>query len=655
MTDTTLDTSLESIRASLPDDPASRLDTIVRIVTERLLNPHLQLELCIEGGQLAEQLGDLKRVALFFYRHGSVLFALSDYPAAYEQTKRAVEMYAQLQLQWGIARARASLGSICIQTGDYAEAMEHLEKALDIANQNGQREMETHTLTLLGILHQRLGEHEAAISSFLHALAIEEELGQPESVAAILGNLGWVSSELGDYDSSLEYYRKSLKAFREIGSMYGQATSLDGIGNVQRQFGYYGDALATYKESLEIAVDIGDRLSQSQALSGIGSVHLEMGDVSSAHDAIRRSLKIKEGIGDENGIAEVLMELAKIHLRQGQQEDAFASLSRAIDIAQRLNAAPILAKAHKAISDYYEQEGNAPQALEHYKEYHCIDAGIHQSEGGTKLQYLQTQLNLERLEKESAIARLKAERVEHELTVARGVQMQLLPANAPQMAQMDIASLCIPALEVGGDYYDFFRFDEHNLAVAIGDIAGKGIPAAIQMTLVKGVLLSHAKSDVSPQQVLAEVNQHIHANFRRGWFASMIYARIDTARMQLNFACAGHNPPLVIRNGGCISPEHTRGIALGLAAGPLFTQTLNEYTVDLVSGDTVVLYTDGYSEAMNEQRDEFGDMQLIESVIRHVSLPEAASILEAVGADVNAFTGNAVRHDDMTMVVVRVA
>jgi serine phosphatase RsbU (regulator of sigma subunit) len=295
-------------------------------------------------------------------------------------------------------------------------------------------------------------------------------------------------------------------------------------------------------------------------------------------------------------------------------------------------------------------DGDAVRALRHFREYHYIEAGINRSEVSTKTERLQAQLDLERLEKESALARLKTERMESELNVARRVQMSLLPAEPPGVERLDIASTCIPALEVGGDYYDFFQFSEHQLAVAIGDITGKGIPAAIQMTLVKGVLLSHAICDATPKSVLVEINRHLYANLRRGWFASMIYATIDTLSMRLRYASAGHNPLLVIRNGVVISPERPRGMALGLAPGSIFAPGLEEYEIALAAGDVIVFYTDGYSEAMNESREEYGEDRLHTSAAQHSILSEASSIIESIGTDIVTFIGAAEQHDDMTMI-----
>jgi len=217
----------------------------------------------------------------------------------------------------------------------------------------------------------------------------------------------------------------------------------------------------------------------------------------------------------------------------------------------------------------------------------------------------------------------------------------------------DIAGLCVPALEVGGDYFDFGELQDGNLGIAVGDVSGKGIPAAIYMTLTKGILQSHAGEESSPKQVLSKVNNLMYRTIERNWYVSMFYAVLDSRRKLLRFARAGHNPGIVFRSGESqASLLQTAGIGLGLDPGEVFTRTLVEGELQMTQGDTLVLYTDGFTEAMNSRHEEFGEARFLQLLQRHQHSSAAALVHEILG-EVRDFAGDHPQHDDMTLVVLK--
>jgi sigma-B regulation protein RsbU (phosphoserine phosphatase) len=247
------------------------------------------------------------------------------------------------------------------------------------------------------------------------------------------------------------------------------------------------------------------------------------------------------------------------------------------------------------------------------------------------------------------------ERMARELEIARGVQMSLLPKSVPQPEGYDIAGICIPALEVGGDYYDFVYLSGQKIGIAIGDVAGKGVAAAIYMTLTKGILQSHAEDNVSPKLVLSKVNSLMYRTIERNSFVSMFYAVLDLRHKTITFARAGQCPVILTqranRAGTILTPK---GMALGLEMGKVFDAVLEEQEVHLQSGEVLVFYTDGFTEAMNNRNEEFSEKRLVDAVARYRTR-SAAEIIRNVCEEVNAFTGDSVQHDDMTMVVVKVS
>jgi hypothetical protein len=245
------------------------------------------------------------------------------------------------------------------------------------------------------------------------------------------------------------------------------------------------------------------------------------------------------------------------------------------------------------------------------------------------------------------------ERLQRELEIARNVQMNFLPRIQPQVQGISIASFCIPAREVGGDYFDFVNLGPKKLGVVIGDVSGKGIPAAFYMTMTKGFLQSQARILSSPRDVLVNLNSLFYENAERGMFISMIYGVFDLSKRTLTFARAGHNPMIVKHSGGGKVEElASNGIALGLESGPLFNKQIEEKRLHLKKGDLFFFYTDGLNEAKNRFQEEFGETRLKNAVEAggHLS---AAAMLDAVRKKITAFTQNAPQHDDMTAVLVK--
>ena len=246
------------------------------------------------------------------------------------------------------------------------------------------------------------------------------------------------------------------------------------------------------------------------------------------------------------------------------------------------------------------------------------------------------------------------ERLLKELEIARRVQQQFLPQQTPEIAQLDIAALCEPAMQVGGDYYDFVVDAEGNLGVVIGDVSGKGVSAAFYMTMAKGIIKTLARKKVSPKQILSEVNAVFYENAPRGVFISVIYAYFDFQDRSLTFARAGHNPLIVHKtHRGEPDMYSPKGIAVGLADEQQFARNLEEITVPIEAGDVFVFYTDGVSESMNSREEEYGEERLQKVVSDNANLP-AGRLLQTITADVQHFSGDATQHDDLTIVLVKV-
>lgn len=234
------------------------------------------------------------------------------------------------------------------------------------------------------------------------------------------------------------------------------------------------------------------------------------------------------------------------------------------------------------------------------------------------------------------------------------MQITFLPSQTPEIHGLDIASLCLPALEVGGDYYDFIEITPKKLGVVIGDVSGKGISAAFYMTLTKGFLKSQARNVFSPRQLLINMNELFYENAERGFFISMIYAIIDLEKRTLTFSRAGHNP-MILRSSkkGMAEELNPPGIALGLESGEIFTRTIEERTIGIEKDDLFLFYTDGLNEAQNQFHEEFGEERLLHQVEAYTDLA-AEALLQKIQTEIQQYTVNAAQHDDMTAVVIKI-
>jgi phosphoserine phosphatase RsbU/P len=251
-------------------------------------------------------------------------------------------------------------------------------------------------------------------------------------------------------------------------------------------------------------------------------------------------------------------------------------------------------------------------------------------------------------------------RLEEELRIARVIQMSLLPRGPLDVPGLAVTALCVPAREVGGDYYDFFRLPGERLGVLIADVSGKGTSAALYMAELKGLVLALSQMYQSPRQLLIEVNRIISEHLDSRSFITMTYAVIDPQRGLMTFCRAGHTPLIFLPGPSLSAPAAQvltpNGMVLGLSidgAAEKFEELLEEERIDLSSGDVIVLYTDGITEAMNLQSDLFGESRLSRIVEEHGHL-ESGELRERIMREVEAFVGEADQHDDMTMILLKV-
>jgi sigma-B regulation protein RsbU (phosphoserine phosphatase) len=212
----------------------------------------------------------------------------------------------------------------------------------------------------------------------------------------------------------------------------------------------------------------------------------------------------------------------------------------------------------------------------------------------------------------------------------------------------------ISAMQVGGDYYDLLPVNgsDSKLYVVIGDVSGKGLSASLYMTKIQTMIQLACTSDRSPREILVEINKRIYSEMERNWFVTMSIAYFDLEKNIVKFCRAGHMP-LITATNGTVESYRTQGIGVGLEKGEIFESSLIEQELSLMPGQIYAFFTDGITEAMNEQHDLFGEDKLT-SILKNKSTHRSTEIMNEIWQSVNTFRGTAEVNDDMTMVIVKV-
>jgi serine phosphatase RsbU (regulator of sigma subunit) len=246
---------------------------------------------------------------------------------------------------------------------------------------------------------------------------------------------------------------------------------------------------------------------------------------------------------------------------------------------------------------------------------------------------------------------IEKERLEKELEVAREVQKKLIPDKTPSIKNLDIAFSFIPAFEVGGDYIDYFQLDEENFGFIVADVSGKGISAAFYMAEVKGIFESLSKILTNPKDILIQANKILCKSLDRKSFVSVVYATINSKTGEIKIARAGHCPVLFLRNSEVIELLPS-GIAIGLDHSQLFENNLEEISLQLQTNDLLVFYTDGVTEARNQQLEEFGTERLNE-IVKQSMNNSSQAVIQKIFEELTVFSKDYPQHDDITLLAIK--
>jgi phosphoserine phosphatase RsbU/P len=246
------------------------------------------------------------------------------------------------------------------------------------------------------------------------------------------------------------------------------------------------------------------------------------------------------------------------------------------------------------------------------------------------------------------------ERMKVEIALARKAQERMLPHETPGIEGFSVSALCLPARELGGDLFDFLRLADGRTALCVADVSGKGVPAALYMTLTKGLLAASSEECSDVGEIARRLNASLYESSERNVFVTAALGVVFPEDRTFQFVRAGHNPLMwhsaASGETRLLAPQ---GLGLGFAPSRIFDQALEIETIRLQPGDTLLLYSDGLTEAMNRHQEQFGEERLMKALAAsHRGSVE--HIRERILVDMSAFRGDAPAHDDITLVILKV-
>lgn len=244
------------------------------------------------------------------------------------------------------------------------------------------------------------------------------------------------------------------------------------------------------------------------------------------------------------------------------------------------------------------------------------------------------------------------QKLERDLENARKIQEGLLPKSAPQIEGLDIYGEMIPAMHVGGDYYDYIKVSDKKLFVVISDVSGKGLSASLYMSKIQTMVRLYCADYKTPKDILIEINKRIYNEIEKNWFITLTLALFDMEKKEVTFVRAGHTP-LIRINEGLFEIYQPGGVGVGLNKGDVFDSAIEEVTIKLNMGDVLFLYSDGITELMNENDQLYGTSILKEILVNNKNMT-CNKLGKTLVSDLEKYRGNVDQYDDITFIILKV-
>lgn len=562
------------------------------------------------------------------------------------------------------------------------KSLEAVERAE--ANQN-HMEASRH-LNDIAFLYWSHNDYPKAIEYYERSLAHNQGLSNENGIAMLENNLGMLYSDIGDYEKSLNYFEKTLTARRAFKNEEGIISALKNMSVVLNNLGRYDESQILLQEALTNARKTNDPDQISSCYMMLSETYEKAGDVPNTKRYYQlyqtfynmkqeKDLQRLKQIADEESI---LKQIAEIKSKKKEEElqklnSQLALASEELDRfdQQKIELTDALSKTQLQVQYLEtEQENERLRNEEEMRQARALRNLLLLGAGSLGLisffiyrnyrqekkskQLLsekndQISAQNQKLEELNKIIAKHNERMQSELNVGREIQMSMIPSDFPEIKGIDLFAALEPALEVGGDLYDFFRLDDDHFIFGVGDVSDKGVPAALIMAVTKTLVKTHANYSTLPGTILTEVNKALSRDNDTGMFVTYFLCVLNTKTGMLSFCNAGHNPPLYIdQNGQLDKLEALHGPVLGAIENYKYKQGQKQMT----NGDQIIIFTDGITEAMNHERALYSNERL-DLIFSSNGMYDSKSSVDKIMSDVALFRGDADQSDDMTILSLR--
>jgi len=567
-----------------------------------------------------------------------------DLKKANEFAKKANALAQQLQYPKGLVYGRLNEGIFYFFQSELEKASAYLLDVLDWCEKNGDKRGQADAKNFLGLIYWSFGDFERGFELVSDALVLNQETQDIDRQAWNFNNLGGYHYDSKNYQQSLEYFEKAYVLFKKEQDTGGQARALNGIGN---NYGMLGDdqkAWTYQNKSLKVLQSTENYLARSKTLNDLGLILQRLGRYDEALEHFNKSLTIRQGLGFSTGETTTLLDLGNLFVKQKKIDKASEVINTALELAIQIKAKPKISRAYKSLFEIYQDLGQFEKALEFHKKFHNVEKEISHDDIDKKLKHMKVVYELEKSKKES-------EMLHKELSLARKLQENILPQQLPEVNGISFVAQYLPAMEIGGDFYDVMPLANKRLAILLADVTGHGIQAALSTTLLKLAFRNFQNREVSPANILAGMNEVLHKTLPDNTFVAALVVSVDIETAHCTIVNGGIPYPSVLkRSDNKVERLPTNGLVLGAISQAQYTPG---DPVDLVlqQGDCLFLYTDGLSEIENETQEQFDADLLNQVILQHIENPIGELVNHLVDA-ARKYSHPQHNWDDITIMAV---
>ncbi len=603
--------------------------------------------------------------------------------------KRLLPLYIIWYLPWqGLAQVQP------LSRNDSAFIIEAEQNYIRALSQNNPKQASFH-LNELAFKYWNQNDYKKAIEYYEQSLKFNSGVGNENGEAMIHSNLGLLYADLKNYQKSLDYFQKTLAARRSFDQKEGTIQALINCSMALNAMKRYSESIVMLEEASTLSRQIKNQDLMLEYLlksyANLSETYEKSGDLKRSrhyYDSYKIFLEKSKSMDIDrlrNSVEEekMLKELAVISEKQKGQElllkqyelkkaeleltstdslnkqlfdDLDKSQIQLLALQQKLQIDSLQATQEQMRNQVTIQQERSLRnvltiaalallAISFFIYRNFIQEKKSKLLLSEKNEVIQTQ-NKELAGLNRIIAKHN-ERMKNELDVGREIQMSMLPKIYPSTQFLDMYAFLDPAREVGGDLYDFFMVDDDHLLFGIGDVSGKGVPAALFMAVTKTLVKAHGGIVRSPAAILTAVNLDIADSNEQSMFVSYFLGVLNVKTGLLKYANAGHLLPIRKLNGRCSNLDGLHGPVLGAIENYKYSDA----EAMIAPNEAILLYTDGVTEAMNAKHELYSDDRLLD-FIQRFSIPDAKALIESVISDVNRFTKNEPQSDDITMLAI---